>query len=117
MENQFGVTGFIFNNDYQWEKFGEGIRRKILGYEKDLMLVAVEFTKDAAAKIHKHLHKQISYIVKGSFEVTINNEKKIMKAGDVFLILPNLDHGVTALEDSLLVDVFTPHREDFIRSI
>ncbi len=114
MENQFGVTGFIFNNDHQWEKFGEGIRRKILGYEKDIMLVAVEFKKDAAANIHKHPHTQISHIVRGSFEVNINNEKKIMKAGDVFLVLPNLDHGVTALEDSMLVDVFTPYREDFI---
>lgn len=114
MENQFGMTGFIFNNDHQWEKFGEGIRRKILGYEKEIMLVAVEFKKDAAANIHKHPHKQISYLVKGSFEVNINNEKKIMKAGDVFLVLSNLDHSVTALEDSMLVDVFTPYREDFV---
>ncbi len=114
MENQFGVTGFIFNNDHQWEKFGEGIRRKILGYEKNIMLVAVEFKKDAAANIHKHPHTQISHIVRGSFEVTINDEKRIMKAGDVFLVLPNLDHGVTALEESMLVDVFTPYREDFV---
>lgn len=114
MENQFGVTGFIFNNDHQWEKFGEGIKRKILGYEKNIMLVAVEFKKDAAANIHKHPHTQISHIVRGSFEVNINNEKKIMKAGDVFLVLPNLNHGVTALEDSMLVDVFTPYREDFV---
>ena len=114
MEKRFGITGFIFNNDHQWEKLGDGIRRKILGYEKDIMLVAVEFKKDAAANIHKHPHTQISHIVRGSFEVNINNEKKIMKAGDVFLVLPNLDHGVTALEDSMLVDVFTPYREDFI---
>ena len=115
MENQFGVTGFVYNNNYEWQNIGEGLKRKILGYEKDIMLVAVEFKKGAVGSLHKHPHKQISYIVKGSFEVEINNEKKIMKAGDVFLVMPNLEHGVVALEeDSMLVDVFTPYREDFV---
>jgi len=115
MENQFGITGFIFNKDHEWENAGEGVRRKILGYEKDIMLVAVEFKKGAVGYLHKHPHKQISHIIKGSFEVSINNEKKIMKAGDVFLVMPNLEHGVVALEeDSMLTDVFSPYREDFI---
>jgi len=114
MENQFGMTGFIFSKDHEWKSVGEGIRRKILGYEKDIMLVAVEFKKGGEGYLHKHPHKQISYLVKGSFEVTIDEEKKIMKAGDVFLVLPNTEHGVVALEDSMLIDVFTPFREDFV---
>ena len=114
MKNQFGVTGFIFNNNYEWKNIGEGIKRKILGYEKDLMLVAVKFKKGSHADLHKHPHKQISYLISGSFEVNINNEKKIMKADDVFLVLPNIQHSVAALEDSMIIDVFTPYREDFI---
>lgn len=114
MEIQFGETGFIFNKDHEWKNVGEGVRRKILGYEKEIMLVAVEFKKGAVGYLHKHPHKQISYLARGSFEVNINDEKKIMKAGDVFLVLPNLEHGVVALEDSMLIDVFTPYREDFI---
>lgn len=114
MEYLFGMTGFIFSKDHEWKNVCEGVRRKILGYEKDIMLVAVEFKKGGVGSLHKHPHKQISYLVKGSFEVTINDEKKIMKAGDVFLVLPNLEHGVVALEDSMLIDVFTPYREDFI---
>ena len=115
MESNFGNTGFVFNNDFEWEKFGEGVRRKILSYDKDMMLVYLEFQKGAIGYLHKHPHKQIGFIVKGSFEVTIEKEKKILKEGDVYYILPNIEHGVLALEDSLIIDVFTPYREDFIK--
>lgn len=115
MENQFGMSGYIYNNDYEWETVGEGIRRKILGYNKDLMLVLVEFKKGSIGYVHKHYHSQVSYLVSGSFEVTIGNEKKIQKAGDVYFLEPNVEHGVVALEDSSLIDVFAPHREDFVK--
>lgn len=114
MKNQFGKTGFFFEENCEWENAGEGVRRKILSYDKDMMLVQVEFKKDAAAPLHKHPHKQFSYITKGSFEVNINVEKKIQKKGDGYLVLPNLKHSVTAIEDSILVDVFVPFREDFL---
>ncbi len=108
-------TGFIFDNSMEWETVGEGVRRKIHCFDDNLMLVAVEFKKDSIGYLHKHFHTQTSYLVSGSFEVTIGTEKKIQKAGDSYFILPNIEHGVTALEDSLLIDIFTPVREDFLK--
>jgi quercetin dioxygenase-like cupin family protein len=115
MEEKFGITGFIFNSEYEWETVGEGVRRKILGYDKDLMLVLVEFKKGSIGYVHKHPHKQVSYLIRGSFEVNIDGEKKVQKAGDVYMIPSNVEHGVVALEDSALIDVFNPHREDFVK--
>jgi quercetin dioxygenase-like cupin family protein len=115
MSEQFGNIGFISNSDYEWENAGEGVRRKILGYDKELMLVVAEFKKGSVGYLHKHYHTQVSYIINGSFEVNINGEKRIQKAGDVYFLLPNVEHGVVALEDSCLIDVFTPHREDFVK--
>jgi quercetin dioxygenase-like cupin family protein len=115
MDEKFGIVGFFFGDNGEWQKTGEGVRRKILSYDKDMMLVLVEFQKGSIGPIHKHPHKQFSYITKGSFEVSINGEKKIQKAGDGYLMLPNMEHGVTALEDSALIDVFVPHREDFLK--
>jgi unsaturated pyranuronate lyase len=115
MEEHFGKTGFFFQEQTEWENTGEGIRRKILSYDKDMMLVLVDFKKGAVGVLHAHPHKQISFITKGSFEVNINGEKRIQRAGDGYLILPNIEHGVIALEDSALIDVFTPYREDFLQ--
>ncbi|RPH37743.1 cupin domain-containing protein [bacterium] len=116
MKQGSGVTGFILNNDYEWETVGDGVRRKVLGYEKDIMLVLVEFKKGSIGYVHKHPHKQISYLLNGSFEVNINGEKKTLKAGDSYLTLPNVEHGVVALEDGVLIDIFTPHRADFVKN-
>jgi quercetin dioxygenase-like cupin family protein len=110
------MKNFIFNDELEWENVGEGIRRKIMGYDKNLMLVFVEFKKGSIGYIHKHHHTQVSYITKGSFEVNIDGVKKIQKAGDVYFLESNIEHGVVALEDSSLIDVFTPCREDFIRN-
>jgi len=116
MNNNFGITGFVFNDDIPWENVGDGVRRKIMAYDKDLMLTIVVFKKGAIGYLHKHPHKQVSYIVNGSFEVTLGSEKKIQKAGDVYFVPPNVEHGVLALEeDSLLIDIFHPYREDFIK--
>jgi quercetin dioxygenase-like cupin family protein len=114
MRNSSGKTGFFFGESALWTMAGEGIRRKILSYDNDMMLVLVEFKAGATGSLHKHPHKQFSYIVRGSFEVTIAGDRKIQRAGDGYLMLPNVEHGVNALEDSAIVDVFVPCREDFL---
>lgn len=115
MGDQFGKTGFFYNANAAWEKAGGGVRRKVLSYDKDMMLVLVEFQEGSQGAIHKHPHKQFTYIIKGSFEVTIDGEKRIQRPGDGYLMLPNVEHGVTALEESALVDVFVPYREDYLQ--
>jgi len=109
------IKNFVFNDEVEWEEVNPGVRRKMLAYDNDLMTLIVEFKKDSIGYLHKHYHTQISYIVSGSFEVNINGVKKIQKAGDAYYLQPNIEHGVVALEDSLLVDIFTPAREDFIK--
>jgi unsaturated pyranuronate lyase len=116
MKESFGRTGFILKDNFEWEEIGEGVRRKVLAYERDIMLVVFEFKKGSIGSLHHHTHKQVGYLVKGSFEVSINGEKKILKTGDAYLTLPDIEHGVVALEDSVLIDVFTPYREDFIKT-
>ena len=64
---------------------------------------------------HKHEHLQITYIAKGSFEFTIGGETKIVNQGDSVYMPSNVEHGVTALEDGILVDVFNPMRQDFLK--
>lgn len=105
---------FVFGNDVPWETVGEGVRRRILGYDEQLMLIYVEFKKGSVGPLHQHPHRQVTYIESGSFEVTIGEQKKVQRGGDCYVIPPNVVHGVVALEDSTLVDVFTPVREDIL---
>ena len=105
---------FVENESVDWENAGEGVRRKVMAYGDQLMAVIVEFKKDSVGSLHHHPHLQITYIEKGSLTVHIGAESKVLRAGDFYYIPANVVHGVEAYEDSILIDFFTPMREDFI---
>lgn len=105
----------IVENDKVKNKIlDEKVSRKILGYGGSLMMVEVNFKKGGIGEVHTHIHEQVSYIVRGSFEVTVENEKRIIKQGDSFYVPSGIPHGVKALEDSTILDVFTPIRREFL---
>ncbi len=106
----------IKDTDLAWETAGEGIERKIMGYQPHLMLVKVHFKKGAIGYKHTHVHEQVSYVLSGVFEVEIDGKKEILKAGDAFVVPAQVEHGALCLEEGLLIDTFSPMREDFLQS-
>lgn len=113
MENKT-ANGFIEDAGIEWSDLGGGVKRKIMCYDNRVMLVKVVFEKGAVGALHSHHHTQISHVDSGVFEVEIAGEKKVLKAGDAFYVTPDAIHGVVCLEAGMLVDVFSPMREDFI---
>jgi quercetin dioxygenase-like cupin family protein len=86
-----------------------------MAYDETIMLVNVHFDKGGIGAIHEHYHSQVTYVESGQFEVTIGSETKILKGGDSFYVQPHVLHGAICLESGILVDVFSPMREDFIK--
>lgn len=97
-----------------WEDLGGGVSRKILGWDNQIMMVKVKFEKGAIGSPHQHFHTQTTYCAKGKFEFTIGDERQIVKYGDGVYIPPNTIHGALCLEEGVLLDVFSPVREDFL---
>ncbi|RYZ24538.1 MAG: cupin domain-containing protein [Chitinophagaceae bacterium] len=111
-----GTKVFIENADIAWEPTAPGMRRKIMAYDESLMVVKVEFETGGVGTLHQHYHTQITHVEKGVFEVEIGGEKKILRAGDAFYVPPNVIHGAVCLEEGVLIDTFSPMREDFLKS-
>ena len=105
---------FFQGKQNDWEKAGEGITRQITGFNDNLMMVKVKFEKGAIGYLDDHIHTQASYVASGKFKITINGNSEVLKAGDSFFVEPNLKHGAECLEAGLLIDIFSPLREDFI---
>jgi quercetin dioxygenase-like cupin family protein len=106
---------FINNDDLSWEVLDDKVKRKIMSYESSLMVVKVSFKDGGVGPLHQHEHVQITHVESGVFEVEINGQKKILKAGDAFHIPSNILHGAVCLEEGVLIDVFSPMREDFVQ--
>lgn len=105
----------VKNSDVKATEVGQGVERKILASDGKMMTVEVRFKKGSIGTVHSHPHEQISYVVSGSFEFELEGKKEIIRAGDSYYVKPDAMHGVVALEDSVILDVFTPQREDFLK--
>ena len=57
----------------------------------------------------------MTYVESGSFDVTISGQTKTLVCGDSFYIPPNELHGAICTESGVLIDVFSPIREDFMK--
>lgn len=105
---------FVKPAEADWTPTEPGVKRRILTYNDQLMVVEVAFEKDAVGKLHQHPHIQATYVAEGAFEVTISGESEILTKGQSFIVPTNEWHGVRALEPGVLVDTFTPMRAEFL---
>ena len=95
---------FVFNEDTAIEDLGNGVKRKVLAHGGNMMAVEVHFSKGA-----------IGSVLSGIFEFTIGDEVRTVKTGDTLYKQPNIVHGCKCLEKGVLLDIFTPQRQDFLK--
>ena len=93
---------------------GAGVTRRVLAYNAGLMCVENTFEEGAVGALHSHPHTQITYVVSGAFSFTIDGEERIVRPGDTMLKEDGVVHGCKCLEAGILLDIFTPMREDFV---
>lgn len=106
----------VIKGNTEWEDLGNGISRQIMGWDNKIMMVKVKFEKGAVGAEHKHPHVQTTYCVSGRFEFTIGGESIIIEPGDGLYVAPDSLHGAVCLEQGVLIDVFNPAREDFLKA-
>ncbi|WP_422052947.1 cupin domain-containing protein [Shimia sp.] len=91
-----------------------GLTRKVAAYNDNVMCAEVRFEAGTVAALHSHRHEQITYVISGKFEFKVGEETYVVSAGDSLYKQPDIVHGATCLEAGTLLDIFTPHREDFV---
>ncbi|MEN9730259.1 MAG: hypothetical protein RLZ91_1376 [Bacteroidota bacterium] len=104
----------ISDPSVSWTNLGDGIQRKVMAFNDQMMIVKVAFEPGAIGTLHQHPHTQASYVSKGAFDITIDGKTQRLVAGDVYFVPTGLIHGAVCIEKGELVDVFTPMREDFL---
>jgi quercetin dioxygenase-like cupin family protein len=89
-----------------------GLRRQVMSYSPSMMLVRT-IKKGWVGVRHSHPHEQMVYIVTGHLSFEHPGGVFEAKTGDSFLVPSGVEHQASALEDSEVLDVFTPYREDY----
>jgi quercetin dioxygenase-like cupin family protein len=96
------------------ENLGEGIERQMIVGDQ-LMVCRLRFAPNIDTPAHDHPHEQITFVERGRVRFTIGNQERIAQQGDILHFPPGCWHGATMLEEEVvLIDIFTPLREDFL---
>jgi quercetin dioxygenase-like cupin family protein len=104
---------------YNWdqlpaEQMNPRIIRKVV-HSAHMTIARLQIQKDAVVPEHSHINEQIASVETGALQFHIGGVDKIVRAGESLVIPPNVPHGVVALEDTTVTDIFTPRREDWIK--
>jgi quercetin dioxygenase-like cupin family protein len=93
---------------------GGGVTRRILAESPEMMVVEVAFGKGASGAPHSHPHVQSCLVKSGRFEFTIDGRSFEVGPGDAFIVPSGAEHGCRNIEAGVLIDTFTPRRDDFL---
>ena len=113
MGTQKGAN-WVFGKDVKGTEASPGVERRVLAYCDELMCVENVFQKGSIGAMHHHPHTQITYVASGRLRFTIGDQTHEAVAGDTLLKQNGIPHGCECIEDGILVDFFTPMREDFV---
>lgn len=82
-------------------------------HTENMTLAYWRIEKGATLPMHAHIHEQVTNVLEGEFEMTINAKTTTCRNGDVVAIPSNVLHGGKALTDCYILDIFQPVREDY----
>ncbi len=91
-----------------------GLKRQVMSHSPSIMLVRHTMVKGWIGSRHSHPHEQLIYIVRGCIHFEQPDGKAVLYAGDSLLIPGGVEHQASAPEDSEVLDIFTPTREDYL---
>ncbi|MBP1930995.1 cupin domain-containing protein [Ammoniphilus resinae] len=94
---------------------GDVIQRPFTGDQ--MMVVRGEAPKGAIVEKHSHPHEQMLYVISGSLRFQLEEEEQVLGPGEIVHIPSGKEHSLVFLEDSLILDVFSPIREDMLKKL
>jgi quercetin dioxygenase-like cupin family protein len=109
------MTGFQALKDLPEEQITDAITRRVLSGEKE-MIVWWTMRAGAHAAAHAHPHEQVFWVMSGRMEFRLGHERRMCGPGAVAVIPGGVEHEAWFHEDTEVIDVFAPPREDFLTS-
>jgi quercetin dioxygenase-like cupin family protein len=104
---------------YTWDDLPEDRLNPLAGrktiHGSAITVAHFRFDKGNKVALHHHANDQITIVEKGALRMFVGGEEFVLKAGQMAHLPPDVPHGNEALEDSVVMELFSPIREDWIR--
>ena len=90
-----------------------GVRRRMISCGDQAQIIEFCLPKGTVFPLHSHPAEQTSFVSRGRLRVVVGEEESILCSGDGYSVPPGVEHETMAMEDCVIVDVFSPPREEY----
>src|ERR1041384_8074484 len=103
---------------YDWsnvpaEQLNPLISRKAI-HTAAMTIARLHIKKGGVVPEHKHVHEQVAHVERGALKFIVAGHDQVLRAGQSLVLPSMVPHAVEALEDTDVLDTFTPVRQDWV---
>ncbi len=96
------------------EELNPLVGRQLVNTET-MTIARIRLFAGAVVPSHEHVHEQVATVLDGSLRFVVGDEERLVGVGESVVIPSGVPHSVEALTDSVVLDVFSPVRDDWLR--
>jgi quercetin dioxygenase-like cupin family protein len=97
-----------------WIELCPGIKRRTHAHGRTMYQMVAELAAGSRMSEHQHWQEQIVHILSGRMKLIVNGEPHDLKTGDSFYLASNIPHGVETIEETRVLDTFSPPRDEYL---
>jgi quercetin dioxygenase-like cupin family protein len=106
------VTGIV--NENPWIDIVPGIRRRTIANGTTMYQMVARLDAGSRMPEHKHPQEQIVHILEGRMKLIVSGVPHELRRGESFYLAANVPHGVQTIEETMVLDTFSPPRDDYL---
>ena len=97
-----------------WIEIAPGIKRRTICTGATMYQMRAELKAGSRMPEHKHAQEQIAHVIKGRMKLIVEGVPNELTAGDAWYLASNVPHGVETIEDTTVIDTFSPPRNEYL---
>ena len=101
-------------NENPWIEICPGIKRRTQASGQTMYQMMAHLDAGARMPAHSHPNEQIVHILSGRMRLIVEGTPHELVTGDSFYLAANVPHGVETLEETHILDTFSPPRDEYL---
>ena len=101
-------------HDNPWIEIAPGIKRRTITAGPSMYQMRAELSAGSQMPEHVHSQEQIAHVIRGRMKLIVAGVPHELRAGDAFYLASNVPHGVETIEETTVIDTFSPPRDDYL---
>ena len=97
-----------------WIDIAPGIRRRTITHGASMYQMIAKLDAGSRMSEHKHPQEQVVHILEGRMRLIVAGVPRELRRGESHYLASNIPHGVETIEDTMVLDTFSPPRDDYL---